>query len=86
MKARHFLVVILLASPVLLIGEANAFTPLAQPQAVTRAEKQERCENLCLDCMESGEGQGSLCMTLFELCCQTNSGIRHSECGCRMEM
>lgn len=71
---------VLLASPFLLIGEANA---LPSPM---RSDKQEGCENLCMDCVEAGEGEGSFCMALYHMCCKGTGGIEYSECGCRMEM
>lgn len=62
---------------------------LVNPEAQAshnRLKKQEQCERLCLACLDLGEGEGSLCVSLSKYCCVRNGGHPHGTCGCRIEM
>lgn len=78
---RHFLAILFVAVPFLLIGEAGAS---GGRHDWDRLERQEGCERYCIDCVANGESP--MCMGMYRMCCAYYGGQITPGCGCRVEL
>jgi hypothetical protein len=65
-----------------LIFLASSSMGEGQPPNFYNPEGQERCEQICLRCLDQGGGAECFSNVLFKICCHGNGG-RVNGCGCR---
>jgi hypothetical protein len=52
--------------------------------SITPQDKQQECENICLECQQQEESDNSFCMNIYRSCCKLSGGKVQEGCGCRV--